>query len=111
MRPGARKSAFSHSTEICSSRIANGELIQLNAIWSSAPASQSAASAAGVPPPITKWKNRGPADRVAEASAASISVRSASSEPAPWSGSAPAIPEAASTARGGRTSAESTFAR
>ena len=50
--------------EICSSRIANGELTQLNAIWSSAPLSQSAASDAGVPPPMTKWKKRGPADRV-----------------------------------------------
>ena len=51
------------SSEISSSRIANGELTQLNAIWSIELVSQSAASAAGVPPPITKWKNRGPAER------------------------------------------------
>jgi len=74
---GSPKSSFSQPTETCSSCIASGELTQLNAIWSSALASQSAASAAGVPPPITKWKKRGPADRVAPASAASISVRSA----------------------------------
>ena len=37
----------------------------MNAFWSSADVSQSAASAAGVPPPMTKWKNAGPAERVA----------------------------------------------
>jgi hypothetical protein len=108
---GSSKSCFSQSTEICSSRIANGELIQLNAIWSIALVNQSAASAAGVPPPITKWKKRGPADLVAAASAASMSLRSASREPAPSSGSAPPIPSTASTGCGGRTAASSTLAR
>jgi hypothetical protein len=56
---GRSKSSFSQSTEICSSRLANGELTQLNATWSSALVSQSAPRAAGVPPPITKWKNPG----------------------------------------------------
>ena len=65
---------------------------------------------AGVPPPITKWKKRGPAERVAPASAASISVRSAASEPAPSSGSGPATPSAV-PGSGGRTSASSTPAR
>jgi hypothetical protein len=51
---GSAKSSFSQSTEICSSRIANGELTQLNPIWSMALVNQSAARAAGVPPPITK---------------------------------------------------------
>ena len=35
-----------------------------NAFWSSSAAVQSAASAAGVAPPVTKWKKRGPDDAV-----------------------------------------------
>ena len=72
---GRPNSSFNQSTEICSSRIANGERTQLKAIWSTALVSHSAASAAGVPPPITKWKNRGPAERVAPSHAPSISAR------------------------------------
>ena len=80
---GRPNSSCSHATATCSIRIANGELTQLNAIWSIALVHQSAASAAGVPPPITKWKNRGPAERVAPSEAASISSRTAASEPSP----------------------------
>ena len=108
---GSPNSSLSQSSEICSSRMANGELTQLKAIWSSALVSQSAARAAGVPPPITKWKKRGPAERVAPSEAASISARRAASEPAPSSGSAPPRRSAGSPGPGGRTGAPSSCAR
>ena len=57
---GSAKSSFSQPTATVSSRVASGEPTQLNAFWSSAVASQSAPSAAGVTPPVTKWKKRGP---------------------------------------------------
>ena len=57
----------SHSRQMLSSRLANGEPAQAPAFWSKLDVSQSAASAAGVAPPITKWKKRGPAERVARA--------------------------------------------
>ncbi len=107
---GSPNSSCSQATATCSSRIAKGELTQLNAIWSIALVHQSAASAAGVPPPITKWKNRGPAERVAPSEAASISSRTAASEPEPSSGSeTPTGPPG--SAAGGRTGASSSCAR
>ena len=62
---GSSKSSFSQSIATVSSRVASGEPTQLNAFWSSAVASQSAPRAAGVTPPVTKWKNRGPGEAVA----------------------------------------------
>ena len=40
----------------------SGDDTHENEFWSTAEASQSAASAAGVTPPVTKWKKRGPAE-------------------------------------------------
>jgi hypothetical protein len=57
----------------CSSRDAIADDAHAYATWSYADASQSAPSAAGVPPPMTKWKKRGPLERVAAASARAIS--------------------------------------
>src|SRR6266542_4177407 len=51
---GRPKISFSHPVLINSSRDAKGELVQLYAFWSSVEASQSAPSAAGVTPPVTK---------------------------------------------------------
>ena len=56
-------------------RVANADEARANAFWSSSEAVQSAASAAGVTPPVTKWKNRGPADGVA----AAVPIRSSRS--------------------------------
>ena len=79
-----------------------GEPTQLKAFWSSAVASQSAPSAAGVTPPVTKWKNRGPGEAVA-ASRPPISSPSAASAPEPSSGSGPPKRPAASSAPSGST--------
>src|SRR5690242_13994854 len=68
---------------------------------------QSAPSAAGVTPPITKWKKRGPVERVAPSSASAISSVNACSDPVPCMGRVPSI----DGAPGGRTSALSTEAR
>jgi hypothetical protein len=51
---GSANSSFSHETATCSAREASGELTQLKAFWSRVEVSQSAASAAGVAPPVTK---------------------------------------------------------
>src|SRR5438270_8988806 len=52
----------------CSSLDPSGELTQSPALLSIVEASQSAASAAGVVPPVTKWKKRGPVEFVAASS-------------------------------------------
>src|SRR2546430_1110538 len=106
---GIPNRSFNQSTVICSMRAASGELTQLYAFWSRVEASQSAASAAGVPSPITKWKNRGPEDRVAASIAAALSSVSAFSDPTPSSG----IRSSRSAFPGGWTSdssSESTYA-
>ena len=64
---GSSNSSRSQSVAITSRRVPRGEAIQAATFWSSADVSQSAASAAGVVPPITKWKKRGPLERVAVA--------------------------------------------
>ena len=99
---GSSKSCFSQSTATVSSRVPRGEPTQLKAFWSSAVASQSAPSAAGVTPPVTKWKNRGPGEAVAASSPPTSSWR-ASTAPAPSSGSGPPKPAAASSAPSGST--------
>ena len=75
--------------QMLSRRLASGEATQAPAFWSRAEVSQSAASAAGVVPPITKWKKRGPADRVAVSRPSRARSLIAGSAPAPSSGSAP----------------------
>src|SRR5437773_8653716 len=75
----------SHSTQILSSRLAKGEPTQAPAFWSKLEVSQSAASAAGVTPPTTKWKKRGPAERVPRACPRLASWPTAAGAPAPSS--------------------------
>src|SRR5207245_7126791 len=57
---GSLNSSFSQAMAICSSLDPSGELTHTPALLSIADASQSAASAAGVDPPVTKWKKHGP---------------------------------------------------
>ena len=63
--------------------------------------------AAGVVPPITQWKNRGPDDATREESAISNSSRRVSDVPSPSSGSLPRARRAASSLPGLRTGASS----
>ncbi len=72
-----------------SSWSASGVSIHANEFWSSTDASQSAPSAAGVTPPVTKWKFRGPAEATVPSSAGPVSRASVSSAPWPCSGIAP----------------------
>ena len=99
---GSPKSSFNQSIDTCSSRPASGEETHAPGFWSSAVASQSAPSAAGVVPPSTKWKNFGPAEWTAP-SRPPISSSSAFSAPTPSSGSGPPNVAATSSARGSRT--------
>jgi hypothetical protein len=62
---GSANSSFSQRIVTASRRDPSGVPTQLKAFWSSAVASQSAPSAAGVTPPVTKWNIRGPDDRTA----------------------------------------------
>ena len=82
-----------------------------NAFWSSVDASQSAPSAAGVTPPVTKWKKRGPDEPVAASTPFSTSSVSAASAPSPCSGSPPPKRSAAGPAPGESTGAPSSPAR
>ena len=70
-----------------SSRLPSGDATQAPTFWSKVEVSQSAARAAGVVPPITKWKKRGPAERVAAASPSRASSLTAATAPSPSSGS------------------------
>ena len=109
---GRRKSSLSQSTLTASRREASGELTHDRAFWSTSVASQSAPSAAGVTPPVTKWNIRGPADWMAACIPGSVSSRSAASVPSPSSGSDPAPRlSLAATALGWRSGAESSESR
>ena len=83
---GSSNRSRSHSPAVRSTLAASAEESQPYASWSNAAVSQSAPSAAGVVPPTTKWKNRGPLDRVAVAAPRSASSASASIAPEPFSG-------------------------
>src|SRR4029453_1142763 len=61
---GSPNSSRSPPSAIVSTSCANGDETRENAFWSSSAAVQSAASAAGVTPPVTKWKKRGPDEAV-----------------------------------------------
>ena len=99
---GSRNSSFSQSRATRSAREPIGELTQLNEFWSNVEASQSAPRAAGVAPPVTKWKKRGPAERVAPARPAAASSERAACAPAPEAGrGSGAKVEAASSIPGG----------
>src|SRR5215212_4743301 len=64
---GSPTSSHSHSSATSSTAEAKSDEAREKAFWSSSEVSQSAAIAAGVDPPITKWKKRGPLDSVAVA--------------------------------------------
>src|SRR5438034_1103216 len=64
-RCGRLKRSFSQAIATCSSLEPSGELTHNAALLSRADVSQSAARATGVEPPVTKWKNRGPAELTA----------------------------------------------
>ena len=66
-RAAARPAARSQSSATVSTASASRDEARTNAFWSSSDTVQSAASAAGVEPPMTKWKKRGPAEAVAVA--------------------------------------------
>ncbi len=106
---GSSKSSLSQPSATVSRRVPSGEPTQLNAFWSSAVASQSAPSAAGVTPPVTKWKKRGPGEAVAASSPAASSSR-ASTAPDPSSGSGPPKPRATSSPSSGSTGRSSSAA-
>src|SRR5688500_3268869 len=98
---GSSKSSFSQSTATRSSRVPSGEPTLLKAFWS---------SAAGVTPPVTKWKKRGPGEPVAASSPPSSSS-SAATAPVPSSGSGPPKRSAASSTPSGSTGRSSRPAR
>jgi hypothetical protein len=104
---GRCRRSLSHDSASCSKRAPRGELTHRPALLSSADANQSAASAAGVEPPVTKWKKRGPADRVAASGPSSVSSANAARLPSPSSGSVPPKCAAASSERGLRAGSSS----
>ena len=107
---GSAKSSLSQSRATVSRRVPSGEPTQLKAFWSSAVASQSAPSAAGVTPPVTKWKKRGPEEPVAASSPVSSSS-SAATAPEPSSGNGPPKRATASSTPCGSTGRSSRPAR
>jgi hypothetical protein len=107
---GSSNSSFSQSSATTSSRAPSGDETQANEFWSNADASQSAPSAAGVTPPVTKWKKRGPGERTT-APAPSASAPSAASAPSPSSGSGPENLSAASAEPALATGADWSAAR
>jgi hypothetical protein len=97
---GRPTSCRSQSSATVSAASARRDDARTNAFWSSRDTTQSAASAAGVDPPITKWKKRGPADAVAVAVPTRSSVSTAAWVPDPCSGSdPPSSPSIGSAAR------------
>src|SRR2546429_481079 len=102
---GSPKRSSSHATETCSSRAPSGVASQPPAFWSSRDVTQSAASAAGVEPPITQWKKRGPAERTCASMPSASSSSIAASVPAPSSGSGPPNRSAASSEPADRAAA------
>jgi hypothetical protein len=86
---GSPTRSLSQPSTTVSVASANRDDARTNAFWSSSETVQSAANAAGVEPPMTKWKNRGPADAVAVTTPTRNSFSTAGSVPTPSSGSAP----------------------
>ncbi len=79
-------SSFSQRRLTTSAWTPSGDDAHAYAGWSSAAASRSAPSAAGVTPPTTKWKKRGPEVLAAASSPRSTSARRAAAAPMPRSG-------------------------
>ena len=107
---GNRKSCFSQSRASSSHRVPIGDESHAEEIWSHVEVSTSAASAAGVPPPTTQWKKRGPEARSAPSEAATSSAIAASA-PSPSSGKRALRRIAAASAPSRRTGSWSIFAR
>ncbi len=104
---GSPNNSRSQASDSVSSRVPSGEDTQVLFIWSIAEAIQSAPSAAGVVPPVTKWKNRGPVERTAPPRIASSSSATAALAPEPSSGRDPPNEAATPSAPGGRTGSSS----
>ena len=97
---GRPKSSTSQRCVTCSSLAATGEAVKAPPFWSHAAASQSAATATGCDPPMTKPKNLGPADAIVAGEPASSSraiTRSGSSGPSGSASSKRSRPASAST--------------
>src|SRR2546429_1814829 len=86
---GRPKRSFSQPIATCSSLEPSGALIHTPALLSRVEASQSAASAAGVEPPVTKWKKRGPAEFVDASTPCVRRLVSVARLPFPSSGKSP----------------------
>jgi hypothetical protein len=108
---GSRNRSRSHPTETDSSRAASGDASHAPAHWSIVAATHSAPIAAGVTPPITQWKKRGPAERTEAGTPSSSSSLRADSAPSPSSGSGPPNADSTDSAAGSRTGAASSVAR
>ena len=104
---GSPNSDRSQSSATVSTEVANSDAARENAFWSSSETVQSAASAAGVTPPVTKWKNRGPAEWVADAVPTDSSRSATAAAPSPTPGSSPpSSPTRAEPAYTGRVASE-----
>ena len=84
---GRPKSSTSQRCATCSSVAATGEAVKAPAFWSHAAASQSAATATGCDPPMTKPKNLGPAEAMVAGEPTSSSSAITRSGSEGWSGS------------------------
>src|SRR6476646_2664760 len=98
---GSPSKSSTHAEEISSMAAAAGEREWKAAFWSHVDTNQSAASAAGSAPPMTKPKCRGPAvaTRPGSAPAASASITAAGSSPRAGSGPPRALRTAEASAR------------
>jgi hypothetical protein len=95
---------LSQRSATVSAVVANADAVDIPASWSSSDVTQSPAIAAGVDPPTTKWKNRGPDECVAAAAPIRSSSAIESGEPWPSSGSGPSSPSSSGRLATSRTS-------
>ena len=107
---GSPNSSFNQPSAIDSRCPPSGVATQAPGFWSHVEVSQSAPRAAGVVPPLTKWKNFGPAECTSPPPP-SINSCKAAIAPTPSSGSDPTKDAAASSAWGSRTGRSSTASR
>jgi hypothetical protein len=110
--PGNPSTSFNHAPATSSTTAAAGDVTALNAGWSHATASMSAAVAASRAPPTTKPKYRGPVVATSPGSAAAANSARTTAGPAPSSRSAPSPARtAAAGSPRGKTATSRTPAR
>ena len=107
---GRPKSSFNQPRATDSRCPPSGVATHAPGFWSHVDVSQSAPSAAGVVPPLTKWKNFGPAECTSPPPP-SISSCSAAIAPIPSSGREPSNDAAASSACASRTGRSPTVSK